>query len=304
MRLREYLLTVPERVIRSMLGLGAGVTREVTEVVLPDGVRGSQLYQNLVDATLRFVIEEVGGAEGVYRAGDKLPDDFLARRAAGNAIELLGIVAFRASPVWVLAALADLSGAGRQLIPEIADALKAEGLLQKDATFTNVDQILDGLQRTSSKLASTINTPPMDVASLRTEWDAIRQDARTLQPASLPSPETVRAAWQQLKAASQQQGKTVFETSSMMALSAARTLPENARWLSVSARVGATRTGQVLASALLNHYRETLQEIQQIGYATYAMRQLRPYIAAAVNQFSPNRPTLTERLLRRSRLPK
>ena len=98
---------------------------------------------------------------------DALPDNFLARRTAGNAVEVLGIVAFRASPVWVLAALADVCGAGRQLIPEMADALKEQGLLEKDAQFTSVDQILDGLERTSSRLAAAINTPPLDVAGLR-----------------------------------------------------------------------------------------------------------------------------------------
>ena len=136
MRNTDYLLSLPERFIRSVLGLGAGVAREVGEVALPDGVRGSQLYQNLVDATLRYLIVEVGGAEGVYRDDPKLPDDFLVRRAAGNAVELLGVVAFRASPVWVLAALADVCGMGRQLIPEIVDALKAQGLLEADARFT------------------------------------------------------------------------------------------------------------------------------------------------------------------------
>ena len=112
---------------------------------------------------------------------DPLPDDFLTRRAAGNVVEALGLVAFRASPVWVLAALADVCGMGRQLIPEIADALKEQGLLEKEATFTSVDQMLDGLERTSSRLATTINTPPLDVASLRQEWQALRDESRALQ---------------------------------------------------------------------------------------------------------------------------
>ena len=128
---KTYLLSVPERVVQSVLGLGAGVAREVTEVALPAGIRSSQLYRNLVDATLRFLIEQVGGVERVYRPEDALPDNFLVRRTAGNAVEVLGIVAFRASPVWILAALADLCGMGRHLIPEIADALKAQGLLEK-----------------------------------------------------------------------------------------------------------------------------------------------------------------------------
>jgi hypothetical protein len=170
MSVKTYLLSFPERFVRSVLGLGAGVAREVGEVALPDGIRRSQLYQNLVDATLRYLIEHVGGVEGTYSAERTLPDNFLARRTAGNAVEVLGIVAFRASPVWILAALADLCGMGRHLIPDIADALKAQGLLDSEVHFTSVDQLLDGLERTSSRLAGTINAPPVDVAGLRTEW--------------------------------------------------------------------------------------------------------------------------------------
>src|SRR4029078_2686614 len=170
-----YLLSLPERVVRSVLGLGAGVARETATLTLPNGVRNSQLYKNLVDATLRFVIEQVGGVEGVSRGDAPLPDDFLARRTAGNAIELLGIVAFRASPVWILAALADVCGLGRHLIPEVSEALKAGGLLDADAAFTTVDQLLAGLERTSTRLAATVNTPPLDVAALREEWQGLSQ---------------------------------------------------------------------------------------------------------------------------------
>ena len=190
--MKTYLLSLPERLIRAVLGLGAGAAREVGEMALPDGIRNSQLYQNLVDTTLRFLIEDVGGAEGMYKSSVQLPPDFFLRRTAGNAVEVLGIVAFRASPVWVLAALADVCGLGRQLIPEIAGALKAQGLLEKDAEFGSVDEILDGLQRTSSRVATAINTPPLDVAGLRAEWDAIRREARTLQPASFPSRDSGR----------------------------------------------------------------------------------------------------------------
>jgi hypothetical protein len=294
MTVKGYLLSLPERVIRAALGLGAGTAREVGEVALPDGIRSSQLYQNLVDTTLRFLIENVGGAEGVYSAAKVLPDDFLARRTAGNAVEVLGIVAFRASPVWVLAALADLCGMGRQLIPEMADALKAQGLLDQNAEFSSVDQLLDGLQQTSSRLAATVNTPPLDVAGLRQEWEALRNDARRLQSASLPSRETIAAMWAQLKAESARQDRSIFETSSMMAVSAARALPDGVRWLSASARAGAARTGHIFAAALLDHYKQTLSEIQQVGYAAYAGRHFRPYVRAAVAQFSPSHRTLTQ----------
>jgi hypothetical protein len=284
---KTYLLSLPERLVRSTLGLGAGAAREVGEVVLPDAVRASQLYKNLVDTTLRFVIEQVGGVEGVYAKEEALQENFLARRTAGNVVEVLGIVAFRASPVWVLAALADVCGAGRQLIPEIADSLKAEGLLDKDAQVTSVDQMLNGLERTSSRLASTINTPPLDIAGLRQEWDAIRTEAATIQPGAFPSRETVGEMWSQLKAESARHDRSVFQTSSLVAVSAVR--------------AGVVRTGEMVGVAMLDHYSRTLAEMRQTGYATFAARQFRPYLHAAVDQFSPKRRTLTERVIDRFR---
>ena len=299
---RSYLLSLPERVVRSVLGLGAGVAREVGEAVLPEGVRRGQLYQNLVDTTLRFLIERVGGAEGTYPPGERVPDDFLVRRTAGNAIEVLGIVAFRASPVWVLAALADVCGLGRQLIPEIADALKAQGLLDREAQFENVDQLLDGLERTSARAAATINTPPLDVAALREEWQAIRGEAGALRPASLPSTEAVTELWARLRAEAARQETSVFQASSAMAMSAARSVPDGVRWLSSSTTVGASRVGKVFAAALLDHYRQTLDEARRVGFARYAADELRPYARAAAAQFSPERQSLTEAWLERARL--
>ena len=295
--MKTYFLSLPERLVRSACGLGAGIARELGEVVLPDRVKQTQLYQNLVDTTLRFLIEQVGQVDGVYSAEAPLGADFLKRRAAGNAIEALGIVAFRASPVWVLAALADVAGIGRQLIPEISDALKNEGLLDRDKTFTSVDEMLDGLERTSSRLAGTVNTPPLDVAALRQEWRALREDAGRLQPSSMPSPAVVGDLWRQLQSEAGRQQRSIFETSSMLAVSAIKAVPEGARWLTASAAVGATRTGQIVAAGLLEHYRKTLDEIREVGYATFAARQLGPYVRAAVGQFSPERVTLTERVL-------
>ena len=59
-------------------------------MALPKSIRHSQLYRNLVDATLQYLIEQVGGVEGVYHTEAALPDNFLARRTAGNAVEILG----------------------------------------------------------------------------------------------------------------------------------------------------------------------------------------------------------------------
>jgi hypothetical protein len=65
-KLTSYLLSLPERAIRSATALASGLIREIGEVTIPRTVRRSQLYQHLVEATLRFLIEQVGQVEGVY----------------------------------------------------------------------------------------------------------------------------------------------------------------------------------------------------------------------------------------------
>ena len=287
--------------IRSALALSAGLLREVGEVVVPRTVRRGQLYKSLVDTTLRYVIEQVGGVKGVYATEVPQTQDFLARRGVGHAIEILGIAAFRISPVWVFAALADLSGLGRRLIPEIAEALKAEGLLEKEGQFESVDQVLDGMEKTSSRLAQTLNVPPLDVAGLRREWTEIRLQARELKPADLPSVKDISSRWEALKYEAARQGRSIFATSSVMAVSAVRALPDRARWLSSSTRVGAARTGKLLFATILDDYSRTLAELGEVGYVTYAKRQLSPYLRACVDRFSRHQRSMTERTIERIR---
>ena len=296
-QLKGYLYSIPERFLRSLTGLGGGAAREVSDVLLPARVRRSRLYQSLVGSTLRFLIEQVGQIEGAYPAdAEALPSDFLIRRAAGNVVELAGIASFHASPVWVLAALADLAGAGREMIGEMAEALQKEGLLEPGREFQTVDQLLDGLEGTAGRLTETVNTPPLDVASLRAEWAAIRREASRIPGAAMPV-DRLYSQWRELQHEAAAQGRSVLQLSSVMALAAVRELPENVRWLSRAAPVCGRRAGEVLASGLLDHYKKSLAEIREVGYVGYWIREFRPYLKGAVRQFSTKRVSTTQRLL-------
>lgn len=295
----HYLLSLPERVVRSASALAGGLLRELGDVTIPKAARNSRIYRTMVEATLRFLIEQVGEVEGTYPEQGRLAQDFALRRAAGNGIEFAGMLAFRASPVWVMAALADLSGAGRQVVREIAESLKEEKLLDPDATFETVDQILDGLEKCAGRLAEAINTPPLDVAGLRKEWTEIRQEAASIPAPNLPSAESVRRHWEDLRREAAAQDRSVYQLSSLLALSTISRLPENAAKLSRSALSAARRTGGLFANPLLEHYQDTLREIREAGYLAYWSREFRPYLKAAAEQFSPERKPLTQRLLRR-----
>ena len=299
-QLRNFLLSLPERGLRSATALAGGLFREVGDVAIPKTIRRTQLYRNLVEATLRFLIEQVGQVKGVYSGRENLSQDFLVRRAAGNGIELLGILTFRASPVWVLAALADVSGAGRFLVREITTSLKAEGLLEQGTEFNTVDEMLVGLESSAGRLAAAVNLPPLDVHSLRQEWNALRRDLARIPPRQMPGTRALRDLWTQIQQEAGRQNRSVFQVSSLMAISAMKSVPERARWLSASARSAARKTGTALAAVLLEDYRTSLNQIRETGYVRYAIRQFRPYLSAALSQFSPRRHSLTERLISRA----
>lgn len=292
-----YLLSLPERAVRSLSAVSAGLLRELGQAALPAAVRRTRLYQTMVEQTLRFLIEQVGEVEGTFPEEGALSDRFALRRAAGNGLEMIGLLTFRASPVWVMAALADASGTGRLLVREIAASLKQEGLLDPQIEFETVDRILDGLEQTSGRVAETINTPPLDIASLRREWDGIRQGVQRIPPERRPSSRRLWSDWQALQREADSQKRSVFELSTVMALSALERVPQQFVWASKSAAIAARRTGSVFAGPLLDHYAATLSQIHMEGYLAYWNRQFRPYLRAAAAQFAPDRTTLTDRVL-------
>ena len=297
-----YLLSLPERTLRSAAALSAGFVREVGNIVLPSAIRRTKIYQTMVESTLRFLVEQVGQVGSVYSTEDALAENFLLKRTLGDGIDFIGIVAFHASPVWILAALADISGAGRQLVDEISSSLKDDGLLDRSARFETVDQLLDGLERTAGQLATSIRFPPLDVAGLRKEWNSLRDAARTIPQPNLPSPDFVQERWEELKQTAADQQRTVLELSSLMALSAARAVPSNLLWLSRCARTATLRTGQFFAEGLMEHYRTMLAQVRQTGYLAYWKNEFRPYLRAAAEQFARAHQSSTERLLKNHRL--
>jgi hypothetical protein len=250
----------------------------------------------MVEVVLRFLIEEVGQVEGVYPPEGRLAENFLLQRTASHGIELLGLVAFRVSPVWVLAALADATGGSRMLIQELSEALKEEGLLDPAVHFTTMENVLDGLEKTSGHLAGTLNLPPVDIPGLRREWDRLKKELRTIPPRSFPARERVEQVWDDIQRLAREQGRPSL-VSSVMALSTVAHVLASLLWLSRAARSAARRTGKVLGEAILDHYTEALAEISHTGFLHHWSREFRPYLRGAVEQFAPRHESYTERLL-------
>src|SRR5687768_14169674 len=122
-----YLASVPERTARAGAALTGGLVYETSEVLLPLAVRRSRLYQAIVGRLLRIAIELVGGVEGVYPTEEMPVRELLARKTAGNVVELSSFLAVGWSPVWLLAGASDLIGGTKVYLQTLIKQLRDAG---------------------------------------------------------------------------------------------------------------------------------------------------------------------------------
>jgi hypothetical protein len=294
-----YALSLPERSVRSLGALSGGLLRAVSHLALPAKVREGALYRATAGIGLRFLIEQLGDVRGIYPREDPLARKFVYRYAVGSSIETVAIVTFYLSPVWVLAALGDVTRVGKNLFSQIVDAIKVEGLLDPDAQFETMAQLLDGLERTSSHLALTVNMPPLDVAGLRREWEQFRENLSAFPAARLPNAKEVEGAWKNLQDSSRDLHQSVFSVSAAMGMSALSSVPSHVQRLSRSVVVATRTVGVVVGGAFLEHYARASKELAKTGFTTYCAKHSRPYLVAAIRNFLPENRSWTERLLSR-----
>ena len=105
-----YLISLPERSLRSAAVGAGGFIYEVTVLLLPGWLRRTRLYTAVVAGLLRIAVELVGGARGILPPDDIDARELATRKAAGTGIELVGLLAVGWSPLWLLAATADVTG--------------------------------------------------------------------------------------------------------------------------------------------------------------------------------------------------
>jgi hypothetical protein len=269
---RDYWASLPERAVRAAAAGVGGLAYETSEVALPPFVRHSRLYQATVARLLRLVVELLGGVAGVFD-GDPTPvRELAARKLAGNALELAGFLAFGLSPVWLLAAAADLTNGTRAYLRVLVEELKRTHLLPQEADITSVEQLLTTLEQTSGKAADTIDIPPLNVRDLRLSLSQLQQDVD-----SLPSGDTLAALYDELRVVAQQEGRSLLSISSAVA-------------------AGAIQAGvRVSNKHIFDYYHKALGAIGSEGFHRYLQRIARPYTEAATRQLDPQRPTYTER---------
>jgi hypothetical protein len=274
----SFLLSLPERLVRAVVGTLGGAVHETAEVVLPRFARRSRLYEATAKNLLRIAIELVGDVEREAPAGQPDAGELMKRKTAGNVVELGSIAAFGFSPLWLLAAASDISRGSRIYLDSLVTELKRAGVLADEAELGTVDDLLAALEGASGTTARLVDLPPLELAQLRTSVAELRSSA-----GELPSPQELAALYDGLKRTAARERRPLLEVSSGIGLA-----------FLLSAR-------EVGREHVVVPYREDWQPLRREGFAAYARRTAEPYRAALTGHFDPKRRTWTDRALARVR---
>ena len=287
-----YGLSLPERALRTASGVVAGAARESASLLVPQAFRSSKTYTVLVQQTLDFMAEDIGGVE--HAADPNAPpkiENFVARKAVGNFVELAGMATFHLSPMLLLAVVSDVAYGSQAYLKEVAADLKQQGVIDRNSTIDHVDDLLKAVAHTASTTATAFDTPPLSVDGLKQTIDQTREAAKSIDVRQLVPEAELQRFWKEIHdTAAAAQGVDPLAVSSAMTLYAL----DKIATLGHGALSTVKAAGTLFDQHVLRHYAAALGDIRTRGIYASLAASSGPYIDAVWQNFSTRKTTITE----------
>jgi hypothetical protein len=290
-----YSLSLPERTLRSTTAVVGGALGGSMKLLVPQAFRSSRSYTIFVQQMLDFMVEDVGGVE--LPKEETEPEDpeveaFVARKTVGSFVEIAGWATLHLSPVTVLAIFSDLAYGSKTYLNELSGELKAKGVIDPETTIDQVSDLLDAVSRTSGMTAQAFDMPPISVEGLKKTVQQTREAIAKTSPTQLIPQSEVKRLWSEMKETAEQQEVNLLSISSTMTLYTLNKVGTMGKG-TLSA---VTVAGNMFDRHILDHYRNGLGDIRSRGIYTTLSENSQPYMAAAWNNFSTSKSTITEDL--------
>ena len=272
--LASYVVSLPERMVRTVAAGGGGLLLEAADHILPPVARGSKFYQCTIARPFRITVEFVGGVEGRFSEEMSAPE-LVKRKVAGNVVEAGCVFTVGFSPLWFLAAASDVTNGTKAYLHAFVKELKGVGVLPESTDISTVNDLLNLLDGASKQAADTIDIPPVAIADMRDAVDLLRENAELI-----PEPQRLVEVFAQMNDAAREQKHSLLAVSTLVA-------------------AGAVGAGiQMGSDHIFSFYTESLKAIRSEGVSQYLGRISQPYVAAAARHLDPSSPALTPKLIR------
>ncbi len=293
-RYLRYTLSLPERALRSGSAVVAGAARESAALLVPQAFQNSKSYSVMMRQMLDFLAEDVGGtARPDKPAESNNIENFVARKAVGNFIDMAHLATFHLSPAFLLAAVCDLAYGSQAYLVELADELKRDGVIDEQSSIHHIDDLLTAVANASNQTADAFNTPPLSVTGLRETIDQTREALRSIDPASVIPQAEIARVWGEMREIAAREAVSPLAVSGAMTLYTLSQLHTVARGALSGVRVA----GRLFDRHVIDHYETALADIRARGLYAALRETSAPYIEAVWNNFSTDKSTITDDLL-------
>ena len=276
-----YALSLPERTLRSTSAAVGGVSKLMTDTLLPRSVRGLTFYKYFVGNTQKFLVESLGEVE--TGAKDKLPDDYLPRKIVGNVADAAGIFAFHFSPVWFFAIVGDAATGTREYLRRITAELEKDGAIPPGTRIDSVERLLEALTEASDRSAAPMDAPPLSKADLVKLKEEIGGSYAALYRSAKDALPSLDSLWAGLEEIRRREKLPLLKLSGAMALAATQ--------------AAGKATGAMFYEKILVSYADSLATVRAKGFGAFFAEASKPYIEAVTGAFSLSKKTFTQRLL-------
>ncbi|WP_145249464.1 hypothetical protein [Aeoliella mucimassa] len=289
-----YSLSLPERALRSTVGVAGGVVREGANLLVPQAFRSSKSYEIVVQQGLDFLTRDIGGVRSSQPEGEsEVVEDFVAKKAVGGFIEMASLATLHLSPALLLAIVSDVAYGSQTYLKELAIELKREGVIDENSTIDHANDLLDAIRESSAVGAKVFDTPPLSVDGMTEAIQTTTAAVRKIDPTKVLPAAEIERLWREMHEVSRGEEVSLLEVSGAMTL---HTLDRLGK-VGQGAISGFTIAGTLLDRHVIDHYETALTDIHQRGYYNTLAEVSRPYISAVWENFSTDRRTITEELL-------
>lgn len=291
-----FLLSIPERTIRSLAAVGGGTTLLLTETLIPPTLQESTFYRVTIGDLQQFLIEQVAQMNPEVLANVKTRDlegNFMPRRMAGSLVDMAGLFWIRFSPLWIFAIVSDAAAGSKVFLHRLEAQLKQNGVLAEDTQVDSLTELLDALHAASDSSAQTVNMPPLSEKDVKQTAEELRQHYGRLFANTADLLPRLETLWSQMETVSEQEGTSTAKVSGMMTLDL---VEWGKKGINAATAVGQTG-GELVGEHILSSYSRTLDGIAEEGLPRYFSRMMTPFAETAVSHFDVNKITWTEKMV-------
>jgi len=288
-------LTIPERTARSVSVLVGGLVNESAARLIPSAFRSSRSYTVFVQQALDMLVHDVGGVQQAKATTQVLPQEEtqLAQKAVGGLLDVAGAATLHLSPMTVLAVFSDLAYGSGHYLAKLSDELKREGIIDQDSSIDHVSDLVQALQRSSSRAADVFDAPPINADGIKLTVDQLTRELTKVDPRKLMPQHELARLWNEMEQAANKADVGLWDVSTTMTMFAMNRVVLTSRGALSTIHVA----GNLFDEHLIKHYGDALDAIAERGLYQTLSEAASPYLGAVWQNFAGDRETWTEELI-------